>query len=60
MTKQGIHRVTADSKRGRQIQSENAHIDQGPRLTAEQREHNARVEAARLEKLKRKAQRRAQ
>lgn len=42
-----IHRVTGDSKRGRQLRARNGRVERGPGLTAEQIAWNARVEAER-------------
>lgn len=45
-----IHRVTGDSKRGRQLRARNARVVRGPGLTAEQIAWNASIEAARQAK----------
>lgn len=45
-----IHRVTGDSKRGRQLRAQQSRVETGPGLTQEQIEWNARVEAKRLAK----------
>lgn len=57
MTKRGIQRVTADSEAGRRLMAANARIVEGPGLSPEQAEWNARIEVKRLEKLQRRAAR---
>lgn len=58
MTKQGIHYVPANTKRGRQIAAQTARIDEGQGLTPEQQQWNAEIEARRRAKQERKQQRR--
>ena len=56
MTKPGIHRVTADSKRGRSMVSPGK--DHNPwTISPEIREHNERVEAKKLAKKAKRMQR---
>lgn len=58
--KPAVHRFTATSKRGRQIAAANSRIEQGPGLSPEQQEHNARIEAERQQRLQRRKERRGQ
>ena len=56
MTKPGIHRVTAESKRGRSMVSPGQPHEPW-RISPEIREHNERVEAKKLAKKAKRLQR---
>lgn len=50
-----IHRCTADSKTGRKLRSANTKVIEGPGLTKEQQEWNAKIAAERAAKKTKRA-----